>query len=684
VRTLRLVLVGLLAWLILGLFRATPVARPGRGAALGLGVIAICGLLSAPHAQAQSFPSNELLQQMRQRLTEAPKCAPGCASVAEAQVSANGDSVGVVLEAHAGERVALPLPGDQNAAMLKSVQVDGIADDLVARDTGGVAWLALNRGVHRVQLEFAATADKIALAFPLKPARVLFQGHGWDASGLSDDRLLTETLNLARAREGGAEKMTTGAQQFPPYVQVTRSLTLGLEWTAQTRVERLAPKTGGFTVSVPVLPGEHVTSAGRKVVDGHIDAALGDGESATEWGSTLTSGAKQLTLTAPALNDRAEVWRVVVSPTWHVEFSGVPGVGLDQNDYANDYRDFEFHPLPGETLTLSVSKPDPVPGEQRAIDAVSLNSQIGQHAATQVLNFTLRASQGGDQVITLAKDAEVLAVTRDNETLNLRVLDGKLTLPVTPGAHRYMVRFRDANAIAMLVRTPALALGLPSANISLVQQLPADRWLLAAWGPAVGPAVLYWGELVVVILVAYALARTRRTRLRFRDWLLLGLGFSTFSWSALGVVVAWLFAFDWRARGEMSPVRWRFNLLQIALLILTAVALTALASAIPQGLLGSPDMHVTGNGSNAQYLQWFADRSSDTLPQAASVSLPLWVYKVLMLAWALWLANALIGWLRDGFAAWTRDGYWRARIKPVVAPAATEPAAAAKPDPGTT
>jgi hypothetical protein len=75
-------------------------------------------------------------------------------------------------------------------------------------------------------------------------------------------------------------------------------------------------------------------------------------------------------------------------------------------------------------------------------------------------------------------------------------------------------------------------------------------------------------------------------------------------------------------------------------------------------------MHVTGNGSATQSLHWFTDRSADALPQASAISLPLWVYKVLMLAWALWLANALIGWLREGFSAWTRDGYWRARVKP--------------------
>jgi hypothetical protein len=667
VRLLRLVLVALLAWLIVRLVRDAPVRLRG-GAALGVGLIALCGMGLAPHAQAQGYPSNELLQQLRTRLSEAPKCAPACVSVAEAQVGANGDSVSVALEAHVGERVALPLPNDAAAAMLKSVQVDGSADDAVARDANGVPWLALGRGVHRVQLEFATTADKVALAFPLKPARVLFAGHGWDASGLSDDRLLTETLTLARARQGAGEKLTVGAQQFPPYVEVTRSILLGLEWSTTTNVRRIAPRSGGFTIGVPILTGEHVMSRGAKVVDGRIEAAIADGSDGSDWDANLDKGTK-LVLTAPALADRAEVWRVTVSPTWHVEFSGVPGVGLEAGEDANDYRNFEFHPLPGETLTLDVTRPEAAQGAQRAIDAVNLHSEAGQHASTHTLAFTLRASQGGDQAITLPKDAEMLGVMRDNETLNLRALDGKLTLPVVPGTHRYTVRFRDADGIGAWVRTPELALGLPAANISIVEQLPGDRWLLAAWGPAVGPAVLYWGELVVMVLVAYALARTRRTRLGFLGWLLLGLGFSTFSWFALLIVVAWLFAFDWRRRAATFAVRWRFNLTQIGLALLTLVALLALASAIPQGLLGSPDMHVTGNGSYAQYLQWFADRSDGTLPRATALSLPLWMYKLLMLAWALWLANAVIGWLRDGFAAWTKDGYWRtAPAKPAAQP----------------
>jgi hypothetical protein len=95
------------------------------------------------------------------------------------------------------------------------------------------------------------------------------------------------------------------------------------------------------------------------------------------------------------------------------------------------------------------------------------------------------------------------------------------------------------------------------------------------------------------------------------------------------------------------------------------LALVCLVAAIPQGLLGSPDMQIAGNGSYGHSLRWFADRSADALPTAGAISVPLWVYKLLMLAWALWLASAVIGWLRYGFAAWTRGGYWRKRPQKV-------------------
>lgn len=111
--------------------------------------------------------------------------------------------------------------------------------------------------------------------------------------------------------------------------------------------------------------------------------------------------------------------------------------------------------------------------------------------------------------------------------------------------------------------------------------------------------------------------------------------------------------------------------------MLTAIALLSLVSAIPQGLLGTPDMQIAGYGSTAAQLQWFADRTDGSLPVAGAVSVSLWWYKAAMLAWALWLANALLGWLRWGWQAWSAGGYWRkAAPRPVVGGAPPPP----KPD----
>lgn len=660
VRSLRVVLVLLLGWLIWqlssGVVRAIKSRAPLNSAAL-----LVAGLMLAPIARAQDYPTDAMLQQLHQRLTEAPKCAPNCAGIGEAIVNASADAISVALDAQTLDAVALPLPAADASMMLTSIKVDGAATDGVVRGSDGDLWIAVDRGVHRVELNYTAYADKVSLKFPMPPGRVQFTGSGWDSSGINDGRLLADTLNLTRAHANAGDKIVAGAQQFPPYVVVVRNLLLGLKWTSQTEVRRLAPEHGDMTVSVPLLKGEHATSANIKTEGDNVLATIADGSPLTGWESAFDK-TDVLTLTAPPLGDRAEVWRVVVSPTWHAEFSGVPETVSVGDDEKTKYRNFEFHPLPGETLTIKVTRPAAVQGDTQAVDSVVLDSQFGQHAATHTLKFSLRASQGGEHPVELPKGVDVISVSRDGQVLNLRPLDGKISLPIVPGRHEFAIVFRENTDLGMRTTTPQVLLGLPAANITLVSTLPEDRWLLATWGPRVGPAVLYWGELLVMILVAYALSRTRRTKLTFVAWLLLGIGFSTFSWGALIVVVAWLFAFDWRGRTTLASDT-AFNLAQVALAALTVIALLCLVSAIPQGLLGQPDMHVTGYGSSAHALQWFDDRSADALPRATAITLPLWVYKVLMLLWALWLANALIGWLRQAFASWTTDGYWRATKK---------------------
>lgn len=657
VRLLRVLLVGALAWLLWSTVRSTRWRWRADRISSVAGVLMLgFSVLCIPLAQAQQYPPEALLQQLRARLTEAPPCAPQCSSLANAEISAEADQLSVALEIHALDRVAVPIPADDKSLSVRSISIDGASNEAVL-SYSGKSWIAVDRGVHRVVLNFSVIGDRIALAFPMSPERVRMTGDAWQASGLADERLLTETLTLVRARADAGQGMAVTAQRFPPYVRVYRSLSLDLDWRVENTIERLAPREGGFAVNLPVITGEHVSTPGLKVRDGKVTIGLGDGEAQASWQSTLEQ-AETLTLTAPDLGSHAEVWKILVSPTWHVDFSGVPESVSSVSGASGDYHEFEFHPLPGETLILQVTKPAAVEGATRAIDTLNLSSDFGLRARTHTLNFDLRASQGGDQVITLPNDAELLGVTRNGANIGAQMLDGKLSLPISPGAQKYNVRFRENAGMSTRIETPVIELGLPAANISLAIALPNDRWLLAAFGPAVGPAVLFWGELLVAIVLAWLFSRWRSGPLRFHHWLLLVLGFSTFSWLALLVVVAWLFALDWRAR-TAPEVNWKFNLGQLGLAVLSLIALGCLFESIRNGLLGSPDMVVRGNGSYGNQMQWFADRSIDALPTASVISLPLWVYNVAMLFWALWLAWAVVGWLRSGFTAWMSGGYWR-------------------------
>lgn len=672
-RLLRVLAVVALAWLLLRASGARLPRLPRANAPALASLLLLSLAVSAMPlpAQAQAMPDSQLLQQLHDRLIRAPKCAPDCAAIANARVTAHDDQLQVALDVQAASDVAVPVPTDAKTLSLDSIEVDGAVANTAAGN-GANLLVPLSRGVHRLLLTYRISGDRVALAFAMTPHAIEFSSDGWQASGITDGRLLTETLGLNRLRNAGSEgKAAAPAQEFPPYVRVQRTITFGLDWSVSNSVQRVAPEQGGFSVRLPVIAGEKVITSGLLVRQGILEIPLPDGSNSANWQSTLDK-ADTLTLRAPDLADHAEVWRVRVSPLWRAKFSGVPE-SVPQQEAGDDWHEFVFHPLPGEVLTITVTRPAAVAGSTQAIESVHLQTIVGKRASEYVLSLQVRASQGGERVLGLPAKAELLAVTRDGDSMNLRLENGKLSLPLKPGQQNYQVRFRDQNSVGLHNQTPSLLLGVPAANIDLEVALPEDRWVLITHGPQSGPAVLYWGELLVLLLVAYGLSKLPWTPLKLRQWLLLGMGFSTltFSWIAMGIVVAWLFALAWRERrGAGLGGKFLFDAIQIVLVWLTIAAAMVLVNSLHDGLLGAPAMHIDNPLGGDGALRWFADQSHDALPRAGVISLPLWLYRAAMLAWALWLANAVLGWLRWGIRAWTQGGYWRPlrAAKPVPAP----------------
>jgi hypothetical protein len=380
---------------------------------------------------------------------------------------------------------------------------------------------------------------------------------------------------------------------------------------------------------------------------------------AVSWTSNLPLKSP-LMLRAPADVPWNEVWRVAVGNIWNAEFGGLP----ESNSGANvsEVRVAEFDPRAGEQLIISATRPDASAGSTLAFDAVTLAIDYGNHSSDVSMGLQYRATRGAQHVVQLPGGAELTGVTIDGRLQTLRAEDGELTLPIIPGEHSIFVTWRASGGMGFRSVTPEVDLGAPASNIELSLSRTDNRWLLGTTGPRLGPAVLYWPEFVALILFALILGRIGIAPLTTRHWLLLGLGFSTFSWPVLGLVVGWLLACGLREKLRSDDLNWwRFNFVQVAIGGLTVFALLAIVTALPQGLLGTPDMHIAGHQSYGTELGWFADRSDSVLPRASAFTVPIWIYKVLILVWALWLSFALLRWLPWVWRCFSSDGFWRSR-----------------------
>lgn len=613
-------------------------------------------LLGAGQVQAQQFPDQTLLEQLKERLLEPAECQPRCAEIPRLLLRAHGQRIEMELEILVAESSAVPLPVDPDQWLPEGIWTGQSLASAVQRHQDSL-WMQLEAGRHEVRLSGAAPPGRrIRLPLPLRPARVVTEVSGWRVEGVREDGRPDAQLVLIRTDHAAAsEAVTLEPSALPAFAVVERTLRLGLDWRVETRVVRRSPPGAAVVLAVPLLEGESVTTPGINVAADRVQVNLTPGQRELSWVSVLDE-TDSLTLTAPDSEGWTEVWRIDVSPIWHMQTSGIAVV---HHQDRNGQWLPEWRPWAGEQVTLEITRPAGVEGRTLTIDSTQLTVTPGRRATDVDLDIDLRSSQGGQHTIVLPEAAQLLAVTIDGAAQPVRQEGRQVTLPVHPGSQQIRLQWRAPEGIAMRFVSPPVDLGAASVNSRLQIVQGRDRWTLLVGGPSLGPAVLFWGVLVVVALVAIGLARSQLTPLGIAAWLLLGIGLSQVNiWLAL-IVVAWLMAIGLRARRGAELGKTAFNLAQIGLVVLTIAALMVLFHAVKQGLLGLPEMQISGNGSNAYILNWYQDRSAEQLPRAWVVSVPVLVYRLLMLAWALWLAFALLRWLRWGWQAYSEGGLWR-------------------------
>jgi hypothetical protein len=628
------------------------VSRPSPAPAAA--ALILLALVPRSAGAQDAIPDRAMLDQMKARLGRLEPCQPGCISTSTLRVQLGGDTLAFEAEVHAADAGAWPLPGPPASWTPSEVRVDGQATGALARLDDGFLYVRVTPGVHRVRASGPVPrADTLTLQLPQRPRRAEADTPGWDVAGLRADGPPDGSIQLSRRLRAGERAREESGAGYAPWLEVTRTLSIGLVWRVHTEVRRVSPTGTPISLRVPLLAGEAPTEADLQTEDGVALVSLARDQTEARWSSTLAS-ADTLTLKAPEGQPWSEAWSVECGVIWQCETTGVVPVAHQRQGVLAP----QFRPWPGESLALRFRHPAAVPGQSLTLQALALDTTPGERLTTTTLTLTARTSREEPLVLTLPGDAEVQEVTVSGQARPAKPDQGRLRVTLPAGSQTVVARWREPRGMRLYQRVPDVGLPVPAVNVETMLHLPENRWLLFTRGPAWGPAVLFWGYLVFAVVVALGLGLFADTPLGIGEWLLLALGL-TQSTALGGLVVSGLFiALAWRAR-RPRPSPLAHDALQLLLVVWILIALAVLYDVVQQGLLLRPDMQVAGAESNNAVLRWYADRVENATPAAGVVSLPLWVYRSLMLAWALWLAVSLVRWAGWSWRALGEGGLWR-------------------------
>lgn len=642
--------------------RRTKRASTASAGILGAGLVVFAGSVMAQvglmteTSSAGAFPDQTLLTQLGERLTAPPACAPTCASVAQAWLAVSGEEgaqrLGVRLTVHAQADAAVALLGGAQGWSIDTVAVNDT--EALARADAGQVWTRVPKGVSLVDISGPLVSDgTVQMEFVLRPRLVeIVSDGGWDIAGV-DAAGHTQgavTLSKSAAGESAAESGAVRSD-IPPLVHVERTLRMDRDWTVETRAVRLSPSDGAMVMRVALLPGESVLSDDVEVDHRAVALMFGRGEVERRWRSRLEIQ-PTLLLTAAADPAILETWRLDAGEMWDADAFGAPEMPAGGNGLR------QWRPWPGESLEIDVVRPRALPARTVTIESAQLEVAQGQSGHDNVLRLDITASEGGRQRLGLPEEVVLGEVLLGGVRQHSPLEAGGVGVTLAPGRQTLEVRWKDNLAPAAIYSTPDVDLGGEAVNAQLRVRVAGDRWVLWVDGPRMGPAVLLWAQLTVALLLLLAISRLKAVPIGYLGWLVIAVGLTQASGHFGNVLVA--VAAVWSKRYWEDARALPYNTGQTVLVIGAVLSVLAFYHGIAQGLLGMPDMHIAGNGSSSHLLNWYQDRTAGSrMPVATVISAPMWVYRLVMLGWALLAALALTRLARWFWSTWRQPVIFR-------------------------
>lgn len=623
---------------------------------------------SDPLKYSQSaYPPKHFLDDLEQRLLRPEKCHPDCSAIDAVHITIKQQQLFMRLQINSAAFSSVPLPLDLTNLSIEQILLNNQpldnyrpASDNNYRQPA----IALDKGQHQVSISARIKSDQIVLPITMATHNFSYQLNHWSINGLKNYQPVSNQIILQRLKaDKQAETPAAGQSKqtginVPVFVKITRHFYLDQDWTIETRVSRLSDQQKNHSQAVifeyPLLQHESVISADKKVTNHHITINLSPTENSFSWRSRLKQ-TEQLSLTAADNADWIEQWQIHSNPIWHIEHQGIPPIqhtGSGMN-YLPVWR-----PWPGETLQLNITKPEALAGTTRTITQSQLQSSYGKKLSEHHLTMYFNSSQGGQHKIKLADKSEVLSLSVSGKQIAIDEKQALIEIPLTAGKQGVSLKWRELRPLDYQMTSLPIDLGMPSVNAHQQIKIPNDRWVIYTAGPKIGPVVLFWGILLVLIFISVIISKIPGLPLTTLQALLLTIGLAPVSIWSLLIVLGWFMMMQKRkSYHHLSPVL--FNLMQLILIAATLTTLIVFIYTIQSGLLGYPDMQIAGNDSSAYQLNWYQDRTDTTLPTMTVISLPIYWYRILMLIWSLWLAFIAIRWSIWAWNCYSHDTYWK-------------------------
>ena len=660
-KAVALVQVLLLLFLARVLWRRSLRLPPAPPLAAMAATLAVVFALWPSPAAAQELPNDEILKELRTRLLPGPACDSECASLDDVILDGTSAELRMRLRGSSLVPTAIPLPTDLASWTPTRVWVDGKPATAIRRD-GGHLWVTVPKGVFAIELSGPTLRrESIQILLPMAPHRAVAKVVGYTVDGIHEDGAVDDSVQLTaeeKPHNDGAADQASTTPTLPPFLRVSRSLSLGLKWEVHTVVSRQGAQGSPIVAEIPLLPGESVTTPKIRVEasKGVVNLNLGPNETTVEWDSTLTESKSIRLWFDPATASRlSERWSLEVGPTWHGTFTGIPP--LLPSDPAGQHHP-EWRPWPGEEARITLEKPTGAPGQSLTIDGSTLALTPGARSLSAKLAIALRASRGTEHQIRLPLGAVVESIVRDGSTQAIERDGVALRLAIPPGKHDFEIAWRLDTGLAPFFQTPIVDLGLPSVNHRVGWDLTGSkRWIGWIAGPTQGP-VIQWGMLVVILAVlSWRLGKSGLAPLGAYQWFLLFLCLLAVSDLPTVGIVGCLLGLGWRNRRALSPNH--YNAAQIAAGGGLGLCLVAWFTDFTSLRFMRPPANVSGSPRAFDALVWSQDRVAGILPRPWMVSLPAWAYHATLLVLALWLATQAPRLACFVWTSFKHEGLWK-------------------------